>query len=248
MPRRDSRQTELVRTLHRVCEAIATGKSSSYEDFEAARKDVLEEPALAGALPAWLRKARSGSQYWAFIKAQALSYAERRAFLTETMDPLFTLAEIGESGPLAMVVSTLVNAGTADSVQAAWARCLERRTRDPEGAITASKSMLESTCKYILGEHKVQLNGREDLPKLYGMTAVAIGLSPGSQNIDVFKQILGGCHAVADGLASLRNRLGDAHGKSPKYVKPKARHATLAINLAGAMSVFLIETHVEKST
>lgn len=248
MPRRDTRQTELVRSLHKICEAIATGTSSSYEDFEAARKDILEEPALAGSMPAWLRKARSGSQYWAFIKAQAPSYAERRAFLTETLDPLFTVAETGEAGPLAMVVSTLVNAGTADSVQAAWARCLERRARDPEGAITAAKSMLESTCKYILGEHQVQLSGREDLPKLYGMTAAAIGLSPGTQNVDVFKQILGGCHAVADGLATLRNRLGDAHGKSPRYVKPKSRHATLAINLAGAMSVFLIETHLEKKT
>lgn len=248
MPRRESRESQVVQALHRVCESIATGKRSSYEEYEAARKDVLEEPTLAAAMPTWLRKARSGSQYWAFIKGQAPSYAERRAFLTETLDPLFTAAESGDSGALLPIVSALVNAGTAESVQAAWGRCLERRARDPEGAITAAKSMLESTCKYILGEHKVQLNGREDLPKLYGMTAAAIGLSPGSQNIDVFKQILGGCHAVADGLASLRNRLGDAHGKSPRYVKPKARHATLAINLAGAMSVFLIETHVEKNT
>ena len=40
----------------------------------------------------------------------------------------------------------------------------------------------------------------------------------------------------------MRNKLGDAHGKGKKAVKPAARHAALAVNLAGAMAMFLVET------
>ena len=56
----------------------------------------------------------------------------------------------------------------------------------------------------------------------------------------VFRQVLGGCTAVVEGLGSLRNKLGDAHGKGRLPVKPAPRHAELAVNLAGAMATFLV--------
>ncbi|MGR3089691.1 abortive infection family protein [Vibrio furnissii] len=54
----------------------------------------------------------------------------------------------------------------------------------------------------------------------------------------VFKQILGGCSGVINGLGTLRNKHGDAHGDKPKSANPKKRHAELAVNLAGAMALF----------
>ena len=45
-----------------------------------------------------------------------------------------------------------------------------------------------------------------------------------------------------DPLGTLRNRLGDAHGQGKKTVRPAARHAELAINLAGSVALFLVET------
>ena len=238
--------TELVRRLHDVCEEIATGGQARYEDYETARQGVLEESTLAGAMPGWLRTARSGSQYWAFIKRKHRHYADRREFLSGEFDPLFSVAEIGGTGPVVAAVSKLTEAGTPESVQLAWHKCLERRDRDPEGAITAARTMLESCCKCILDDHGVQLKGTEDLPKLYGLVAERLKLSPGAHEEKVFKQILGGCHAVVEGLGTLRNRLGDAHGKGSRPVRPTVRHATLAVNLAGAMSTFLMETHRER--
>eukprot|EP01037_Dinobryon_pediforme_P013139 gene13139-13240_t len=44
-------------------------------------------------------------------------------------------------------------------------------------------------------------------------------------------------------ITSARNKLGDAHGKSKTKVKPSARHAALAVNLAGAMCSFLLQTY-----
>jgi hypothetical protein len=65
-------------------------------------------------------------------------------------------------------------------------------------------------------------------------------LSPAQHSEDIFKQILGGCHSVINGMAGLRNRFSDAHGKGKTGVKPAPRHAELAVNLAGSMAIFLI--------
>ena len=235
--------TGIVRRLHDVCVSLATGGDIRYEAYEAARQEVLEEPSLAGAMPGWLRTARSGSQYWDFIKPKFRSYADRRRFLTAEFGPLFEIAEIGGAGPVVLAVQKLAERGTPESVLAAWQKCLERRDTDPEGAITAARTMLESCCKCILDERGVKLKGTEDLPKLYGLVAEQLRLSPSLHDEKVFKQILGGCHSVVEGLGTLRNRLGDAHGKGSRPVRPTVRHAQLAVNLAGAMSTFLVETH-----
>jgi hypothetical protein len=58
---------------------------------------------------------------------------------------------------------------------------------------------------------------------------------------EVFKRILGGATNVVENLGSLRNKIGDAHGKGrPVAVLP--RHAQLAVNLAGTIATFLVET------
>ncbi|WP_089174985.1 abortive infection family protein [Bosea sp. AS-1] len=43
----------------------------------------------------------------------------------------------------------------------------------------------------------------------------------------------------------ITGRLGDSHGKSRAQVRPKPRHAQLAVNLAGSMAMFLIGTWQE---
>ena len=81
-----------------------------------------------------------------------------------------------------------------------------------------------------------------DLPKLYGLTAELLNLSPSQHTEQIFKQILGGCKSVVEGLGALRNKLSDAHGKGKKAPKPSPRHAELAVNLAGAMATFIVST------
>lgn len=109
--------TTLVRRLHDVCEGIATGGQARYEDYEAARQGILEESSLASAMPGWLRSARTGSQYWAFIKRKFRTYADRREFLSVEFDPMFSVAEISGTGPVVAAVTKLSEAGTPESVQ-----------------------------------------------------------------------------------------------------------------------------------
>jgi hypothetical protein len=86
----------------------------------------------------------------------------------------------------------------------------------------------------------VELQSR---PALYKAVSGELGLAPAAYPEDAFRQILGGCHSVIVGLGSLRNKVGDAHGSGRKLYRPATRHATLAVNLAGSMALFLIETH-----
>ncbi|MYG04596.1 MAG: abortive infection family protein, partial [Acidobacteriia bacterium] len=62
----------------------------------------------------------------------------------------------------------------------------------------------------------------------------------------VFKNILGNCQSVVGNLAAIRNKLGDAHGQGRRQVRPRPRHAELAVNLAGSMAMFLISTWSER--
>jgi hypothetical protein len=97
-------------------------------------------------------------------------------------------------------------------------------------------------CKHILDGAGANYDESADLPKLYGLTSRHLYLSPRQHTEQLFKQILGGCQTVVEGLGALRNRLSDAHGKGAAGVRPAARHAELAVNLAGTMATFLLQT------
>lgn len=130
----------------------------------------------------------------------------------------------------------------APHVHSVWSKAIDRRETDPEGAITIARTLLETICKHILDDLGIQYNENADLRRLYKPTAEALSLAPSQHTEKVFKQILGGCTSVVEGLDSLRNELSDSHGKGRLPVKSAARHAELAVNLAGAMSTFLVST------
>lgn len=85
-----------------------------------------------------------------------------------------------------------------------------RRAEDPAGAITTARTLLETVCKHILDDLKEEYPTDADLPKLYKITAEKLNLAPSQHSAAVFKQILGGCTSVVEGLGALRNRLGSA--------------------------------------
>ena len=60
--------------------------------------------------------------------------------------------------------------------------------------------------------------------------------------VSTFKAIRAGCHTVVQNLGTLCNRISDAHGQGRNPVRPVPRHAALAVNLAGSMATFLVET------
>jgi hypothetical protein len=125
-------------------------------------------------------------------------------------------------------------------------KALDRRLDDPDGAITSARTLLETVCKRILDEAGETYSDKEDLPKLFSMVAELLNLSPSQHSEKVFKTILGNCQSVVNSLGSLRNKIGDAHGRGGVPIRAAPRHAALAVNLAGTMATFLVETWQER--
>jgi len=132
------------------------------------------------------------------------------------------------------------------AVTRAWQAALDKVTSDPEGAITATRTMLESICKHICDERGATYEDGWDLARLYKAAASAMDIAPDQHSEQIIKQILTGVTTVVGGLAAMRNTLSDAHGKSKRSVRPAPRHAKLAVNSGFAVAGFLIDTHVEK--
>jgi len=235
--------------LQSILLARSTGGEASDDDYAQMRRELMSNPNYAELLPRWLKTNRNLDQFWQYIKNKFRSYAERRSFLYREMNPVLEYLETKQTLPSARNIDEVLSKFDSDGIHFAWEKALERRLQDPEGAITISRSILESVCKHILDGMDVKFNETNiELSELYKLTASKLNLSPDQHSEPIFKQILGSCSGIVNGLGSLRNKHGDAHGSGPKANKPKQRHAELAVNLAGAMAIFLIQTYESNKT
>lgn len=240
--------TEMAEYLQNMLISVATGGAADDRDYKALRQLFIENKATSEFLPKFVRTNRDLSQFWGFIKYEYGKYQERRDFIWAEFAPLFEFLEGKNRKPADPTITDGLKNFDEDGVHSVWMKALERRSIDPEGAITASRTLLESVCKHILDGKGIEYDKqRIELPELYKITSKELNISPSQHTEEIFKQILGGVTSVVIGLGSLRNRLGDAHGQGKAPVKPAARHAQLAVNLAGATALFLIETWLSRN-
>lgn len=230
---------EALQMLQNLLLGFATGGGGDNSVYVALRRRLLADGVVSARLPAYVKTCLSLAQFWPTIQREG-GYAARRERLWADFGAIITQLE--STTPADTTVSDALKTLSAEEVHTIWARALERRASDPEAAITSARTLLESTCKHVLEEEGVSYDDKADLPKLYGLTAQTLNVAPDQHTEKVFKQILGGCQAVIEGLGAMRNKLSDAHGKGRSATKPAPRHAELAVNLAGAMATFLVST------
>lgn len=127
-------------------------------------------------------------------------------------------------------------------LQEVWAKAIARRTEDPDGAITSARTLLESVCKHILEAKQIEYQEGLPLPRLYEKTAQALDIAPTPETEPVFTKLFEGCAAIVESVGSLRNNIGDAHGRGAFAQLPDWRHAELAVHLSGAMATYLLAT------
>ena len=223
--------------------ACATKDNFETDNYDNVRKIVISNDRVKKYLPDFVFESRTLQQFWYFIKKRYSTYQERREFIWDSFSKILTILENESSNPLDDIVTTTITDNASSHIKEQWSKALERRETDPEGAITAARTLVETTCKHILDSLNIQYEDNIDFQKLYILTASQLNLAPHNHQEEIFKQILRGCQSVINGLGSLRNKVGDAHGKGVRYVKPNERHAKLAVNLAGTLCSFLIETY-----
>ncbi len=219
--------------LQNMLIAQATSGTADNMDYGELRLHFLEKPDTKDLVPRFVRTNRDLSQFWQFIKSKFTHYHERRQFIWHEFTPLLEFLEKGGAVPCAKEMSEVLAHFNAENVHAAWAKANERKGSDPEGAVTAARTLLETVCKHLLDELGAEYGSHPDLPELYSLVAKKMKLSPSQHTEKAFKQILW--------RLFIRNRRTWFIAQQTRRCT-RPGHAGLAVNLAGAMAMFLVET------
>lgn len=223
--------------------SYATGGSVTNDEYLNYRRYLFENAGLKEKMPRFVRTCGDLKSFWNFIKERHATYQGRREFLNAEFASLLAELDTGsEPPPSDDHVADAVAALNSDYVTQSWRDALDRRFDDPDGAITSARTLLEGVCKHLLEKGGVPYDDTADLPKLYRLVAEMMGLAPSQQTEPILRQVTGGCMTVVEGIGAMRNKLGDAHGRGGSGTPPEVRHAELAVNLAGSLSAFLIQT------
>lgn len=221
-----------------------TTEGGSDAAYKLARKRLMEDAAAKRLLPRFVLFSIDAASLRSSLSSVASgsgSWAIRRGHVVDAFVPLLTFLESGGGAADAAITDGLY-VYDAPAVQAFWAKALERRITDPEGAVTAASTLLEEVCKHIIEDSGAHWEAKWNVPKLYSEVAKVLRLAPSQHQEEVFKTILGNCQSIVQSVGSLRNKGGDAHAGGRSRIPFKPRHAALTVNLAGAMALFLIET------
>lgn len=233
---------EKVETFQNMLVSFSTGGLIDHSEYKQLRADLMNDPLVGKMLPRFIRTCRGTGQFWSFIQRSFAHYQERRVFLWDSFGPIIDKLETmsRSDGPSDSIISEGLNTINSTTVREAWHTALSRRDDDPDGAITAARSLLETVCKHILDESGVSYDPHATLPDLFRLTSNTLNLHPSQYADHILKRTLGGIVTTVEGIGSLRNVLGDAHGRGAQGETPDTRHAELAVTISGAISTFLI--------
>lgn len=121
-----------------------------------------------------------------------------------------------------------------------WEKALRRLDDDPDGAVTAARSFLESVCKHALDALGLSHGPNLDLMQQFRLLAGELKLTATGETGRIERQFYSSTNQIVQSLAELRNQTGDAHGKGHQGVKASLAQAELAVNLSGATGIFLL--------
>lgn len=136
---------------------------------------------------------------------------------------------------------------TLDTVEREFQRAVENLEDDPEAAVTAASSMLESLFRSILVARDIALPKSLDIKTLYKLAREPLGLSPSKEipqrevEEDV-RVILSALSNAIQGIGALRTHAGTAHGRERGFQRLDPRIGRLAVNTSAALALFAIET------
>lgn len=161
------------------------------------------------------------------------------------------LVMAGHATPVVEQLSGMAETISFDTVQRDLDRALASIEADPEDAITAACSTIESVCRSILIELGEPLPAKKDVQGLFNAVKGPLGLSPDRSDLDPLiagdvRTTLSGLATVIQGVGALRTHAGDAHGRERGYARVDARIGRLSIHAASTVALFLIETWQRK--
>jgi len=185
---------QLVQYFQDTVIARATGDAVDNKLYMSLRSKLIANKTIEKWLPDWVKTKRTIEQFWLFIKGKYGKYQERKEFLWDEFAPVLNYLEYRASSPIEETVMF-----DEAHIHAQWEKALERKLIEPEGAITAARTLIESVLKYILDEQELEYNDSAELPELYKEVAKSLNLAPEQHQEQIFKQILGGVSGSVGG-------------------------------------------------
>jgi Abortive infection C-terminus len=161
------------------------------------------------------------------------------------------LAKAGRGTPVIGHLATKVDFLDFDTVRRDLDRALTSSEYDPEDAVTAACSVIESMCRSVLMELGLALPAKKDISGLYRAVREPLGLAPERSDLppqiaDDVRKVLSGLTTAVEGIGALRTHAGDAHGQERGSRRIDSRIASLAIHTASTVTLCVLETWQQK--
>ena len=155
-----------IESLQNMLIDIATGGSGDEVEFKKLRAELLVAKGVKHLLPPFLETNRTVGQFWQFIKFAFRTYAERRKYIWEEFSSALSFVECLELRVAEKSITEKIDKFNQGYINAEWLKALGRKADDPEGAITTSRTLIETTCKFILDNLEIVYKDDLELPKL----------------------------------------------------------------------------------
>jgi hypothetical protein len=237
---------EDIESIKNILMARATGERANEGKYQQLRRRLATNALVKDKLPSFVRTCGSLHEFWTVIQDQIRTYAKRRTYIAEQFEEVVTFLEQRAALSGDNPIQQMLHKVDAPHVAAAWNTALAMRESDPTEAISSAQTLVKAVCKHILDGLKLSYSDTNDLSTLYRLTADSLNLSPSQHSEPIFRQILGGCLDVVEGLGTMQEPHVDADGTEVSGFRPASRHAELTVNLAGAMATFLLATWESK--
>jgi len=198
------------------------------------RKDYTEQDALAKAFNGHLR-----ADGWELVEDAIIN--GRPAYV-----PQRKVHVLGGSVQRIKAVAATLNSDTLYEDL----RRLERiGDSEPGEAIALAKEIVESCCKLILDDRKVEYPEKAEIPELLKLLRKEIkimpdGIDESAKGANEIRGILTSLGNIAHSLAPLRNAYGKGHGRGRDFKGLQPRHARLAIGAASTFVDFVLDRHL----
>jgi hypothetical protein len=222
-----------------LIEVAGTGLRERTDEYQTLRKWLMENPAFQHLVPGMVKDNRDLDQFWVYIKGRNISPFERKESIWKDFSPLFNALEVsGKPGSgIDQKIAESLSRLDSGLVRSIWEKALGRCENEPAGAITLALALVESVCKLILEDGNQPQGEHLQILDLYNKTIKKLDLGPTDPNKLLYIDLQQDIYL----LRKIRNNKGDAHGKGKDYTPPAPMQAELAVNLAGAVAVFLVE-------
>lgn len=206
----DSLSLDDLQKFQPIAKALAYANSQGYIEQVISRKEAM-----------------SGNGYYAAILVRGGLTYEGECLLQKSY---------GEPTPPDKILTELFDRMPIYSVREKWEKALHRRITDPSGAITAARSLLESTLKWIIEQRggKITENNKE----LFNRAIDALGLEIKGKPVE---RVIESLSSIIWSVGDMRNKYGDAHGATSSSTPPTKTEAGFCVNLAGAAALYLLE-------